>query len=149
MELIESIGKHGVKTTHGDLLFMRMSKPKSGDIVDFGENEGTFPFSQRYGRIWSTNHWDTGTMCVCCEMGSAFLRDDGSVDISGGPFVSIMPDELEPTMGLKQGRYWNWGNNMPGADKGVYYTFERPVFRLKKRTDDDKARVNEAFRTDI
>ena len=137
--IVESIGAWGVVTSP---LQPRVRHPRAGDIVDFGENQGTYPFTQgKYGRIDSAD-WlgEEGLILVCCEMGSAFLFESGGVSISGGPFWSGPLSELEATGLLKLARYWNWGDNSPGAYQGVDYHFDRPVFRLKlqkeRETDD-------------
>jgi len=133
--ITESIGQWGVKTTPAHP--MRMERPKSGDVVDFGENAGTYPFTHgQYGRVERTNWLGTeGLLLVCCEMGSAFLKESGSVDISGGPFWSGDLLQLEPTYTTKMARFWNWGNHAPGAHQGVDYHFQRPVFQLRLQED--------------
>jgi hypothetical protein len=134
--IIESIGAWGVVTTSGT---HRLVTPKSGDIVDLIEVQGEYPFIySRYGRIETVGPGRCG-WCkedeahICCDMGSAFLNEDGTVSISGGPFKVIKLQDLEPTYELYEATYWNWGNNGPGSHHGVYYKIQRPVFRLKKR----------------
>lgn len=140
--IVEYIGKD--KLIHSEHTSSRASKPHPGDIVDFGDNT-EYPFTHgKYGRIDSLNFCDTGTIQVCCEMGSCFLGEN-YVNISGGPFSIIMPDELESTYELHVARFWNWGNHSSGAGKGIDYYLARPVFRLKKRTPEDEARVKKAF----
>jgi len=84
MNIIESIGNWGVKTTPAELAHIRLCRPKAGDIIDFGENEGNYPYIYgRYGRIDTIeNGWvGKGEAHICCELGSPFLFKDGSVSI--------------------------------------------------------------------
>ena len=143
MYIIESIGDWGVRTTEYDNL--RRATPHPGDVVDFGENQD-YPFNEaRFGRIDSLDNFGTGTISVCCEQGSVFLLKSGNVSISGGPFTSVMPDELVPTYDLRPANFWNWGDHRPAAHQGVYYTITRPVFVLRKRAQADEERVHKAF----
>jgi hypothetical protein len=126
MNIIESIGKWGVKSTSHNLTRIRIERPESGDIIEFTDTN--YPHtSGKYGRIESIEG-DTANICV--HLGSAFLREDGSVSISGGPFEYVKLEQLEPTYTLYLAPYWNWGNNSPGANQKVTYHFERPVFKL-------------------
>lgn len=128
MHIIKSIGKQGVKTNN---YRSRRVTPHPGDVVDFGENDREYPFNTtRYGRIESLDYLGTGKVHVCCNQGSVFLMDSGNVSISGGPFTTIDPAQLEPTFNLKTVRFWNWGDHAPGANQGVEYWLVRPVFRL-------------------
>lgn len=125
--IIESIGSWGVKATKSA---HRLTTPKSGDVVDFGEFEGMYPFTNgRYGRIWTLKNGNFGNS-LCCEMGSAHLFESGNVDISGGPFAGFDLADLETTYTLRPANFWNWGNNSIGAGMGVDYIIARPVFRL-------------------
>ena len=139
MNIIESISNNGVKTTPKELLHIRLCRPRSGDIIDFGENEGNYPFIYgRYGRIADGEGQGfarKGEVHTCCELGSAFLLDGGRVDISGGPFELIKTEELEPAMRTYRAPYWNWGDRGRGAGHGVYYHIDRPLFKMKKRPD--------------
>lgn len=56
--------------------------------------------------------------------------------ISGGPFVMVEADELEPTYRLKEAYFWNFGDNHPGGGMGVYFNLARPVFFLKYNGQD-------------
>jgi len=132
MNIVESIGKWGVKTTPEQQAHTRMSTPKPGDIIEFTDTE--YPHtSGKYGRIEGMGIWKEGEFHICCHLGSAFLSENGRVSISGGPFESVKPDDLEPTFKLKYAEYWNWGNNLPGANQGVHYKIARPVFKLIKK----------------
>ena len=141
MNIIESISSKGVKTTSGN---SRFYIPRVGDIIDFGENVGTYPFTQKYGRF---DNMDDGwaredEYIVICEMGSVFLHDNGAVDISGGPFSTVKKADVEPMETLKDAMFWNWGDNGPGGGHGVYYTIARPLFRLKKQEDENNDTTN-------
>ena len=126
--IIETIGKNGVKTTPSQI---RMTSPKPGDVIDFGEGDRPYPYTnKRYGRIDSI---DGDRVHFCCQTQGVFLADDGSVSISGGPFVHCDIKDLEPTRTLRNTNFWNWGDNCAGASQGVYYTIARPVFTLSQQ----------------
>jgi len=137
MFIIESISAYGVKTSPAR--FGRMETPHPGDVIDFGDNIGNFPYTEgRYGRVEEVGTdnpevgWvNAGELHVCCGNASVFLHEDGSCSISGGPFAVIKIKDLEPTNELKTVLFWNWGDHSPGADQGVNYHLARPVFRLK------------------
>ena len=133
MNIVESISNRGVKTTPAALIGSRMSRPRPGDVIDFGDNAGNYPFKNRYGRVDTveTGMADKNEIHVCCHMGSAFLCDSGNVSISGGPFECVNIDDLEPLYETRPGTFWNWGDLGAGAGHGVYYTIDRPVFKLK------------------
>lgn len=130
--IVESIGKWGVKATNSST---RLFTPHAGDVIDFGEDERPYPFDKcRFGRIEHVGPHGfakEGKAHICCEPGSAFLYEDGSVSISGGPFEIIKLSDLEPAVSLKAMCFWNWGNNMQGADQGIGYLIARPVFRYR------------------
>lgn len=108
--------------------------PKSGDVVDFGDYVGAYPFIYgRFGRI--DRVYDQDDISICCEQGSAFYEKDGSVSISGGPFHTVGADMLIPTDELFTCRSWNWGNNRPGAGMGVHFDDIRPVWKLRNPVD--------------
>ena len=138
MFIIESIHGGGIKTTNAHP--SRLYDPRPGDVIDFGENVGTYPYtSGRYGRIdeVGTDNPDKGwcnkgEIHVCCGNASVFLMENGDVSISGGPFSVIRESDLEYTGGMETVGFWNWGDNSPGAGQGVYYRIERPVFKLRK-----------------
>lgn len=144
MWIVESIGKWGVKATNSGT---RLFTPKAGDVIDFGEDyeNNPYPFNKtRYGRIEQVGKpardgycgWlEEGQAHVCVHPGSAFLREDGSVSISGGPFAVIETKDLKPTVTLKALGFWNWGNNSPGADQGIDYQIARPVFKYEPEED--------------
>jgi hypothetical protein len=147
MNIIESIGAWGVRTTSRTLYRVRCERPQSGDVIDFGEYEGIYPYtSGRYGRIVSgprdaSGMWPDEMVGFCCQPGSAFLLEDGSVDVSGGPFGHCSPSELEPTHTTRRGLFWNWGGNTRGAGQGVEYLIDRPVFRLRLRCQHEECNV--------
>lgn len=127
-EIVEYIGRE--KLVHKQYNVTRAATVKPGDFVDFSAMEGKYPYTHgKYGRIQNTHYFDTDDILICCEEGSCFLME-GAVSISGGPFEVVKPHQLEPTYELHVGRFWNWGNNLPGADKGVDYYLARPVFKL-------------------
>lgn len=117
--IVESIHKGGIVHTP---FHRRYDKPHSGDFVRWAD--GTI------GRIWEcgTGHVGPDEAQVCETPGSAFLLDDGRVDISGGPFRIIKLADLQPTSRTHVGEFWNWGNNRPAAHQGVTYLIARPLF---------------------
>lgn len=123
--IIESIGKWGV--VHAPTQY-RLNKVRPGDIIQVPENLRFYPHTHEFSRIATVSQ--DGIAHVCENMGSAYLLQDGSCDISGGPFWSVPISLLEPTGTLKQADYWNWGNNSPGSGHGVHYTIARPVHKL-------------------
>jgi hypothetical protein len=135
--IIETIGKWGVKTS--PYRNWRRIRPQAGDIVEFGDDMRRYPVSCRHCRI---NHIDaeSGMASIVDGMGSAFLSEDGSLEISGGPFFSVPLESLEPTAELHRARFWNWGDNSPGAAQGVEYHLDRPVFRATEHPDDHAIR---------
>jgi hypothetical protein len=141
--IIETIGKWGLNTTPAKF---RMDQPRPGDVVVFGDNK-EYPFNtdSEYGRIADVDFFKTGLIQFCVNGGSVFLRENSSVSISGGPFCTVLPSELEPTYATKVVRFWNWGDNLRGGGQGVDYYLERPVFRLKKRTEETKEKVKQTF----
>jgi hypothetical protein len=130
MNIVESIGSWGVHTTPADLFHIRITEPRSGDIIEFIDTKYPHIYG-KYGRIASIDQYQKGMVHICCELGSAFLSEDGSVDISGGPFEGAPIDRLEPALELYPADYWNWGDLGPGGGHGVHYTIQRPVFKLK------------------
>ena len=52
------------------------------------------------------------------------------VSISDGPFSLFYADDLEPTMELREGRFWNFRDGFPEGDNGQDYYIKRPVFKL-------------------
>ena len=135
--IVESIGAWGVKTTPDSVSYVRMERPRSGDIVLFMDKEYPHNNSQ-YGRIEHVS--GSGDVDICCNLGSAYLYQDGSVEISGGPFETVALDELHPTHSLYEAEYWNWGDRGGGAGHGVYYKINRPVFKLTKKVAEKKIR---------
>jgi hypothetical protein len=119
----EYVGAEGVISSELD--HARLSRPRSGDVVRWPD--GTL------GRVWQvgSGYCDPGQVYVCCELGSAFLFGDGTVDISGGPFEMVALDALEATFELRAAVFWNWGDRVPGAGQGVEYVLARPVFAIR------------------
>lgn len=123
--IIESIGKWGIKTSPAQF---RMDRPKPGDIIYFDKPLRKYPVSHPHNRI-STIDANTGMVSIVSGFGSAFLYENGELSISGGPFFSMHRSTLRPMHTLIAGQFWNWGDNLPGANQGVYYTIDRPMFR--------------------
>ena len=84
------------------------------------------------GRLDNFGSWKDGEWHVCCEGGSVFLFESGRVSISGGPFACVKPEDLVPTLELHTCSFWNWGDNGPGANHGVYYQIDRPLFEIRE-----------------
>lgn len=151
MHIIETIGRWGVKTTPYD--YSRQTKPHAGDVVEFSEELRRYPVSRRWCRIASIDT-KSGMVSIVDGSGSAFLDENGHVSISGGPFFSVPLESLEPTHSLHRDRFWNWGDNLPGAAQGVDYHLDRPVFKATKHpydyatrhaTSEKGARQNDYF----
>ena len=124
--VIDSIGKWGVKTTP---LNFRMNDPKPGDPVHIGQYSH-YPYLERE---WAyIAGFDGDWVNLCIGQCSIFLRENGDVSISGGPFERVKRHELRPALGsIKNVLMWNWGDNFPGGGMGVEYIIGRPVFRLE------------------
>ena len=137
--IVESIGKWG--TVASEATAERLSFPHEGDVIDFGEYAGTYPFtSGRYGRVSDepgSRFALDDEVHVCCQPGSAHLFENGQVDISGGPFTCLKLSGLKFRGEFRVGNFWNWGNNRPGANMGVHYTITRPVFVLEQWKEED------------
>jgi len=142
---ILSISNEGVKTMEAAEAFAR---PHAGDWVDFSAVNDRYPFTDKqYGRIdkvYSKPGHKTW-VSIICETGSAHLFPSGGVSMSGGPFAAASIDWLEQTYTTKDSPFWNWGNGSPGAHRGVYFKFARPVWKLttykryEEWTDEEKA----------
>ena len=149
MNIIKSIGAWGVKTWSKDIYASRIVTPEPGDIIQFWcdesnkyglakgmvtEDKAEYPFaSAQFGRIiegvYGEGFSERGeSIYVCCELGSAFLTENGSVSVSGGPFDTVPMKLVMPAMRVRTAQYWNWGDNSPGASQGVYYKIDRPLF---------------------
>jgi hypothetical protein len=104
----------------------RQWRPSAGDHV-------RWPGRDSLGRIWTIGGeagslLDAGEAHVCVTQGSAFLGDDGSVSISGGPFVVVKVLELVDSLDVQASWFWNWGDSLPGRDMGVSFALPRPVW---------------------
>lgn len=128
--VIESIGKWGVKTSP---IQPRLLVVRPGDIIQVPDSLRQHPSQHEFSRIATIAN---GVAHVCEDMGSAFLNQDGSCDISGGPWWSVPTCLLKPTGMVRQASYWNWGDNGAGANQGVHYTISRPVHELTVRLCD-------------
>lgn len=123
--IIETIGSWGVKTS--DMSYGRLGTPKPGDLVEFPDEVKRYPVSCKVCRIDRIDK-DRGIAHIVDGMGSAFLCEDGTVSISGGPFFSLPLSALKPANITAISTMWNWGDNGPGAGHGVSYHLDRPVF---------------------
>lgn len=131
MRITEYVGKEGVRSTAYD--HHRSMFPKPGDFIRWpngktGRVDATFDPNEPKAYLDKP-----GDILCCCELGSAFLgwneaKQRPYVSISGGPFITINTRDLAEN-GLHVGRFWNWGDNLPGADMGVEYNLARPAFR--------------------
>lgn len=132
--IIETIGKWGVKTRPFQI---RAARPGPGDPVDISEFKDIYPFKSeyQYARIAGIRTNETGTkrLSLCCTGGgSHHLFENGEVSVSGGPFVGVDLDWIEPTYLIKAVHFWNWGDHSSGAGMGVDYHVSRPIFKLTK-----------------
>lgn len=152
--VIETVGAWGVRTTPWDRA--RRSTPKPGDIVEFSDELRKYPISHLRCRIAGIDR-HTRMASIVDGMGSAFLFEDGSVSISGGPFFSVPLETLSPTIICHDSLFWNWGDNSPGAAQGVEYRISRPVFiatrhpdsyTIRYATSEQTARVKDAYSRD-
>lgn len=138
IHIIEQLSREGMKTT--PIETRRLQGPKPGDPVLFPAGS-PYPYgpigsfskggnndAESYGRVDGTE--EDGSILLCCGGASVFLCTNGSVTISGGPFASVAPEQLEYTDQLKVVSFWNWGDNYAGAGQGVDYFIQRPVWRL-------------------
>ena len=130
--IIETVGKWGVKSSP---YATRRQQVRPGDVVEFAEDLRQYPVSCRFCRVDHVDR-DSGMVGIVNGMGSAFLDENGSLSISGGPFFSVPLESLEPTTDLREERFWNWGDNSPGADQGVDYRIARPVFMATESPND-------------
>ena len=133
--IVESIGKWGVVTTPSQC---RINRVRPGDIIRVPEQLRRYPCDHEFSRIATIDKY--GMANVCEDMGSAFLNQDGSCDISGGPWWGIPISLLKPAYELHQATYWNWGGNCAGAAQGVYYNIFRPLHDLTVHPYDIKRR---------
>ena len=128
--IIDYIGGDGIDHCPIDT---RQRTPKPGDAVQISRYE-QYPFLQN--RFAYIAGFDGDEVILCIGSCSKFLQRGPSVSISGGPFHRVHKDCLVPTFRLQTVRFWNWGNNSPGAAQGVYYGIDRPVFDLYLPEDD-------------
>ena len=122
--IIETIGAWGVKSTP---MPGRLQRVHAGDVVAFADKYRRYPVSHRHCRVSSVDR-ESGLVNLVDGMGSAFICENGSLSISGGPFFALPIECLEPAHITLQVHVWNWGDNIPGAGQGVDYHIDRPVF---------------------
>lgn len=135
--IVESIGYWGVRTA--PVFDIRLRTPKSGDYVQFSEELRRYPVSREFCRISHVNT-ETGRIGIVDGDGSAFLREDGSVDVSGGPFFGLFLEDVEPLGILHPTNVWNFPNGV-GAGMGVHYRIDRPLFRALVSPGDLEERI--------
>ncbi len=137
--IVEYVGTEGMITSK--FPHARCKEPRQGDFVDLREwNEAhghdTSGLSYRdFGVIDNLNWLDDGDVHICTGGASVYLGrmkdpDRVYVSISGGPFSLFYQDDLEPTMELLEGRFWNFRDGFPSGDNGQDYYIKRPVFKL-------------------
>lgn len=138
--IIEYVGAYGIIASR--FPHVRCKEVRQGDWVDLrawrdaNNYYGTgYTYYGDFGRVDRVNWIKEGLVHVILNAGSCYLgpRDDwsgGYTSISGGPFDTFFIEDLEPTMELKAGRYWNFRNGFAEGDNGQDYMIERPVFKL-------------------
>lgn len=136
--LLEYIGAEGVRTVDVNPF---LNKPRPGDPILWSEDDNAEHYACKpdtYGRVWEigTGFCDPDEIHACCELGSAFWLPSGAVSISGGPFRILNASRLTWSGKFHLVRFWNWGDNSPGAGKGVDYTVSRPVWVIEPETPD-------------
>lgn len=136
--VIETIGPWGVKSTP---VQGRMNSVHAGDVVQFPEQHRRYPVSCAECRVSDIDK-DHGMVHLVDGMGSAFIDEDARLSISGGPFFSLPIECLEPMHTTHRARFWNWGDNRPGAAQGVDYYIDRPMFRATASPNDHAIRYS-------
>ncbi len=122
--IIESIGYWGIKTT--PIRIRELRGPQPGDVIMIPGGL-CYPFNKPgFARVSSRNE---KTVTTCLNTPSVYLCENGSVSISGGPFVTMALDSLVH-VGYRLCSFWNWGDNSRGADQGVDYQIMRPMWRF-------------------
>lgn len=135
----EYIGGSGIVTCPQYATHHRYQEPRPGDLLRIPDNLRRYPFAGDLARICSIDN-EEQRASVCCDVGSAFLNEDGSVSVSGGPFQGVPLEDIHPGWRLHPTPFWNWGNNSAGAHQGVNWLLYRPIFILAKHpTNGDKA----------
>jgi len=116
----------------------RLITPHVGDVVEYISRDGTL----RTGIIYLQGALGVNSLYnICLGAYSIYLDYDGSVSVSGGPFTYAVADDLIPERRIKKIIMWNWGNNIPGLNRGTKFLASRPVFMLSN-TDKTNALVN-------
>ena len=124
--ITEYVGKEGVKSTEAD--WLRFKKPRPGDLIRWPNGKlGMIEDDYDSAGSWAKE----GEVHAIATQGSAFLGWDedkrrATVSISGGPFLCVKAANLEPEGGTYNARFWNWGDNFPGADKEWIITCQGP-----------------------
>lgn len=146
MNIIEHIGPEGVKSTSGDYWRnRRFEQPKPGDPVDISHLD-FYPYQSSTGKggIARIETIDEHGIHLCVGGASVFWSCADRVSISGGPFEYVKPGQLQPTYSTQKVTFWNWGDNRPGANMGVYYEVHRPLFKLIAENPNPKPEPTEA-----
>lgn len=138
MRITEFLTKKRVKTSEGN--HYRFTHPHIGDLVRYWEQtrEGIMPYQptedgkmvEKYAVIEHVDEKE-GEVVMVKNFYDPFMYEE-SIAASGGPFETVKLAKLEPTMATRPVRFWHWGDNLPGADMGCYFSLDRPVFDLKK-----------------
>lgn len=128
MNIITYIGKEGVQSIPLD----EYSRPLPGDPVCWKNGTG-YPFNDgTIGRLEDFGGFEKDKWHLCCSLGSVFWSSFDRVSISGGPFACIEEKKLVWTGKFKTVSFWNWGDNSPGANQGVHYYVDRPLWEYIK-----------------
>lgn len=105
--------------------------PQPGDAVvtnayyacdkdkETGENIDTYLVLQSW--------YSGGSSMMACFKASAY-RDGDHVSCSGGPLPQVSPANLK-FVGLRNTRFWRWGDGYAGASKGGEYWVTVPLWR--------------------
>jgi hypothetical protein len=126
--ITEYVGPDGIESS--EMSARRMGRPRPGDLVEWPDGTLGMVSEVEKGLV------GPGEVMVVNTLGSAFLRrstvDGVMVSISGGPFTVLKFTDLLTATRLEKARFWNWGDNGSGADKGVDYWLARPVFKVTR-----------------
>lgn len=101
--------------------------PQPGDAVKL---VGDHRYSDRYtsGMVEGIPDYDKGKVHVCLGGVSAY-RNGSYLSISGGPWVTISPNNFT-YVGTKDVWFWKWGRHGRGARKGEHYKLTVSLWEL-------------------
>jgi len=138
--IVEYVGAHGIIASR--YAHRRCKEIRQGDWVDLSEwraangyhGEG-YTYYKDFGRVNSNYGHPEDLIHVCMNAGSCYLGPSADmkrayVSMSGGPFETFWPEDLEPTMELREGRYWNFRMGWAEGNNSEHYLIKRPVFKL-------------------